>query len=376
MQKKLLIIFIIFILIIFFLGCVENQNGNNKDDESLNNKLSLFDYPPVDLDKVEFIEPLGLMIGAHVTPIDHQYYVASDFSSGQNIVIDVISPGDGIITGIQHMGSFDGTMDDYRFVIQHNETISSVYIHVDKLSDKIALEAPGFSGYKSVNIMVIAGEIIGNYSGSVDYNIVDNNVVLPGFVDPDSYVSEDWKTHIPDPFDYFNESIRDIMIEKCLRNVEPFGGKIDYDIDGRLIGNWFLKDTNGYGGLNVKDYWDGHLAIAYNAIDPYTIIVSIGNFTDEPMQFAVKENSPDPADVSVESGLVKYELVGYDYYDEDKHWDRSSLVKGLKIINDEYVRATVLFQLVDDRELKMEVFYNQTADMIDGFTNNALIFIR
>jgi hypothetical protein len=376
MQKKLLTIFIIFLLIIFFLGCIEKQKGNDEDDESLNNKLSLFDYPPVDLDKVEYIEPLGLMIGAHVTPIDHQYYIASDFSSGQNIVIDVFSPGDGIITDIQHMGSFDGTMDDYRFVIQHNETISSVYIHVDKLSNKIALEAPGFGGYKSVNIEVSAGEIIGNYSGSVDYNIVDNNAVLSGFVDPGSYVSEDWKTHIPDPFDYFNETIRNTMIEKCLRYIEPFGGKIDYDIDGRLIGNWFLKDTNGYGGLNVKDYWDGHLAIAYNAIDPNAIIVSIGNFSGEPSQFAVKGNSPDPADVSVESGLVKYELVGYDYYDEDSHWDRSSLVKGLKIKNDEYIHATVLFQLVDDRELKMEVFYNQTADMIEDFSNDALIFVR
>ncbi|MCH8908147.1 MAG: hypothetical protein IH840_13745 [Candidatus Heimdallarchaeota archaeon] len=31
------------------------------------------------------------------------------------------------------------------------------------------------------------------------------------------------------------------MLEKNPRTVEPFGGKIDYDIDGRLIGNWYLQ---------------------------------------------------------------------------------------------------------------------------------------
>jgi len=86
-------------------------------------------------------------------------------------------------------------MDDYRLVVQHSENISSVYIHIDKLSDKIAADAPAESGYVNVDIPVSAGEILGNYSGTLDYNVVDLSVTLTGFVLPKSYTREEWKIH-------------------------------------------------------------------------------------------------------------------------------------------------------------------------------------
>ena len=340
----------------------------------------MFDYPPVVLDGVEYIRPLGCVGGSHVTPIDHQYLISKNYGTDQEAVSDVLSPADGTITSIQHMGSIPTgyeyiAVDDYRVVIEHTCSISSVFIHIDNLSEKIMAVAPSPGEYKSVSVAVSAGEVIGSYSGSLDYNVVDTDVELTGFVIPDSY-NEEWKTHIPDPFEYFNEPVRSQLIAKGLRTAEPIGGKIDYDIDGRLVGTWFKENTNKYAGLDPYNYWAGHLSIIYDCYDPEHIVVSFGNYSGSPRDTGVKGNAPDPADVGV-GELVKYELVDYDYYDGNNHWDSSYLVKGLDARNnDAELHGTVLFQLTENRKLKMEIFDEKTASEVTGFTDNAIVYER
>ncbi len=342
-----------------------------------------FEYPPVDIGKILFIEPMGSVHGDHVTPIDHQYYKAPDHSKQNDarIVIDVYSPADGVITEMQHMGSFRDDydhppMDDYRVVIQHTRTISSVFIHVDKLSSKIARAAPSFGKYTSANVHVKEGEVIGSFRGSVDYNVVDEDVKLKGLVVPEHYRSEAWKIHVEDPFNYFSEPIRKKLIAKCLRTAKPEGGKIDYDIDRRLVGTWFKEGTNGYGGLDMNRYWADHLSIVYDSIDPGHIVVSIGTYKGRADQFAVKTNSPDPSNVTIQTGMVKYELVKYDYFKGDNHWNRNSLVKGLKARNDYRVQGVALFQMIKDRKLKAEFFPDKQASRVNAFTNAAVIYER
>jgi len=357
----------------------DNENGdtNNEPDEA---GFMPFDYPPVDLEKVAFILPMGGMTGGHVTPIDHQYYVSYDFDKGDEAAVDiaVYSPSDGVVTDIQHMSVAAGDtpipVDDYRLVIKHTSTISSIYIHIDVLSDKLSLVDPGLGNYSSVNVEVSAGEVIGWYGGSVDYNIVDEDVLL-GFVNSDSYAQESWKIHCPDPFDYFNEFIKNIMVGKCLRTADPVGGKICYDVDGRLVGTWFLNNTNGYEGADTDRYWAGHLTIAYDSIDSDAIVVSIGTFVDSAKQFCVKGNSPDPVNVSV-GELVAYELVDFNYYRDEEVWDRKSFVHGLKIKNNDYVQGVILLQLVEDRKLRVEVFVGKDASEVGGFTENVSIYVR
>jgi hypothetical protein len=357
-----------------------NEPSNDNQDTNVSGFVS-FDYPPFDLEKVAYILPMGLMIGAHVTPIDHQYYVSYDFNLGDDAAVDieVYSPGNGTVTSIQHMGVAAGDspmpVDDFRLVIQHTPTISSIYIHIDELSDKIAEFDPGLGEYANVNIEVSAGEIIGRYSGSVDYNIVDEDVILP-FINPESYEQEPWKIHCPDPFEYFNDEIKNQMIGKCLRSADPIGGKICYDIDGRLVGNWFEEGTNGYEGADPDRYWASHLSIVYDSIDPDAIIISIGTFIDTAQQFAVSGNSPDPANISVNDGLVIYELTDYEYHKNNTHWDRNSLVKGLKVKNGEGIRGVILLQLIEEQKLKVEILPNETAGTVSNFTQNAKIYVR
>ena len=221
-----------------------------------------------------------------------------------------------------------------------------------------------------------AGEIIGTFSGSLDYNVVDTEVNLPGFVTPQHYQSEDWKIHTKDPFDYFKPTIRGKLISKSLRTAKPEGGKIDYDIDGKLVGNWFEEGTYGYAGLNQNRYWAGHLSIVYDSIDPEHILVSIGTYQGRAEQFGVKGNVPDPANVEVRTGLVKYELVHYNFYDGQNYWDMKTLRKGLKIKNDNYVAGVALYRLIDKRRLKAEFFPGKQASQVTGFTNTALIYER
>lgn len=356
----------------------DNSNVNDSDENNNASSFTAFDYPPFNLEKVYYILPMGGMSGGHVTPIDHQYYVSYDFDLGSNAAVDieVYSPANGTVTSIQHMNIAAGDnpipVDDFRLTIQHTPTISSYYIHIDEISEKLMAVDPGLGNYSSVNVEVSAGEVIGHYGGSVDYNIVDEDVEL-AFINPSSYETEPWKIHCPDPFDYFNDSIKNQMIEKCLRTDDPTGGKICYDIDGRLVGTWFENGTNGYEGVDPERYWAGHLSIVYDSIDPDAIIISIGTFIDSAQQFAVKDNSPDPVDITVDDGLVIYELTDYEHYKNDTMWDRNSFVQGLKVRNGESTRGVILLQLLEDRKLKVEIFPDETAD---SFTENAKIYVR
>jgi hypothetical protein len=196
------------------------------------------------------------------------------------------------------------------------------------------------------------------------------------FINPESYENEPWKIHCSDPFDYFNDEIKNQMIEKCLRIDEPIGGKICYDIDGRLVGTWFEEGTNGYAGADPERYWAGHLSVVYDIVDPDAILISIGTFVDKADQFAVKGNSPDPANISVNDGLVIYELTDYEYYKNGTLWDKKSLVQGLKLQNGESIRGTILLQLIEDRKLKVEIVPGEIASQVTGFTDNAKFYER
>ena len=338
-----------------------------------------FDAPPVDLDATELVVPLGLMSGSHVTPVDHIYF--QNYRE-PTLEIDVYSPAAGTVTDIQHMSQTvsEGpatAIDDYRLVLEHTCSITSIFIHVATLTPALAAVAPPPGEYARVDVTLQAGELIGTYRGNVDYNVVDADVTLPGLLVPEHYRAEPWKIHAAPPFQYFSDGIRRELVSLSLRAEAPFDGRFDYDVDGRLVGNWFLQGTNGYEGVNRDRYWAGHLAVAYDHLDPSHVVISLGTFDGASAQVAVRGNAPDPADISVASGLVVYELVDYEYWVGDERWDRVSLVSGLEARNsDSYVQGVVLFQLLDDRTLKVETFPGKSASEVADFTNAALTYER
>jgi len=341
----------------------------------------IFDHAPVNLEETELLLPLGLMTGGHVTPVDHHYF--QNFANLKDD-IEVYSPGDGVITEIQHMGGAPPGKD-YRIVIQHTCTISSIFIHIQVLAEKLAAQAP--EDYSGVKIPVKAGEIIGWYKNNVDYNVVDSELTLPGFIIPLHYDGEPWKIHVPNTYDYYNEPVKSKLLAKSVRTIEPRAGKIDYDIDGRLVGNWFAEvvgswfaeGNDGYSGDGSKgsEYYKAHLSFAYDFMDPSLIIVSIGDYDGKPVQYAVKGNAPDPAKIDIRSGIVKYELVSWGYTtDTGEEWDKTKLAKVVKATAGTHIDGVVLVQILEDRKIKFETFPGKTAGQVNGFTEKARIYGR
>ncbi len=228
-----------------------------------------FSSPPMALDDIWYIEPQGRLHGSHVTPTDHTYVNHSqrlEFERHNDAVragqeaevwsptIDVRSPADGYIVKIGAFPfgpapyGFTGILEDYRMVIWHTCTVSTIFIHLGGLAPEILamtgeISSGGrWSSSSGGAIAIKAGQVLGKAGGQgVDFSVHDTSKPLNGLIIPSHYSGEPWKIFTADPFDYYEGDLRLRMLEKNPRTAEPKGGRIDYDIDGRLVGNWFLE---------------------------------------------------------------------------------------------------------------------------------------
>ena len=110
----------------------------------------------------------------------------------------------------------------------------------------------------------------------------------------------------------------------------------------------------------------------YDHYDPTLIRISIGAETGIisegccPGTYGVRGNAPDPAVITLDSGLVKYEPLG-------GLSDNPYVSAG----NDERRTLGVfLAQMLDNRTIKVEVVLDRTADEVDGFSDSARIYRR
>ena len=152
------------------------------------------------------------------------------------------------------------------------------------------------------------------------------------------------------------------------------GGKVGYDKEGTLLGNWFKvgRDKN-----ERNEYWTQNLSIVYDHIDETQIRVSLGDFGGYPKAFGVKDNSPDPKDITKSSGVIKYQLVKFDYHDQSgKIWDTIHFVEGLTAKNTDELAGVVLFEIQNDGKLKVETFPGISAGEVNGFTSNGRMYER
>ena len=83
-----------------------------------------------------------------------------------------------------------------------------------------------------------------------------------------------------------------------------------------------------------------------------------------------------PANITVNDGLVIYELVDFEYIKNETVWNRNSLVKGLRVRNSDYVQGVILLQLIQDRKLKVEILTGKNANEVDSFSEKAVIYER
>ena len=81
-------------------------------------------------------------------------------------------------------------------------------------------------------------------------------------------------------------------------------------------------------------------------------------------------NSPNPADVSVDTGVIKFELVDSGLGEGDL--SRSGVPSGSDVLP----VGTLLVQMLDERSVKTELFVGIRADKVNVFTENARIYRR
>jgi hypothetical protein len=349
------------------------------------NATPVFTYSPLAVEKIGSIEPMGKTADGHVAPIDHIYVSPIDTHVPDN-TYEIVMPADGRVVEIsrmpaQYIGDNTGvelSPDDFRLVVSFSCRYYAIFIHVHKLSDRLAQELPIEPGTnKHVNIELAAGEVLA-YLGPkpFDWTMVDTEVTLPGFLSPELYAMEPWKIHTISPFDVYAEPLKGQLEARSLRIVPPLGGKIDYDVPGTLIGNWFKEGTNGYEGSDRSRYWDGHLSIAPDNLNPAGIIYSTGNWEGKAAQYLIK-GSFDPTQITEQSGPVSIDLVERSYiYPEQSKVARGLPHGGVKFRQDTSVVGAVLLQVMDAEKLKVEQFPGKTAAEVGGFTSAASMYER
>lgn len=374
----------------------QNQTGGNTNKslfmqqygQDCKERDVKFTSAPMKMEDLAYIRPLGAVNDGHVTPTDH-VYIGPPNPNAKDNTYPVLMPADGTILDVsampaQYIGDRSEQKtagEDHRITISHSCRYFSIYIHIHKLSDKIIAAVGDLqpNESKKANIELKAGEVVGYIGGSTfDWTPVDTSSTLKGFITPKLYDGESWKIHTVSPFDLYTGELKAQLEAKSLRSVAPLGGKIDYDIPGKLIGNWFKEGSGGYSGgsQNGGRYWDGHLAIFPDYIDPDSTIVSIGNWDGAAKQF-VASGKVDPANISSNDGLVKYELKRISYLTaQNTPATGNTYAKGMKVSQGGSVEGTILLQVMPGEKLKAEKFLGKTAGQVTGFTAAAQMYER
>jgi hypothetical protein len=288
---------------------------------------------PVAYEAIRVMTPLGnVNPPGHTFPTNHIYFYLYGTAR-----VEVRAVADGTVRELY----YNSWSDDYRVEFTHTTTFATYFDHVAD---------PPSTVKKGAEIQ--AGELVGYAdpsTGALDLGVVDYEITRQ-FIDPRRY--HEFSLHCGDPYQYFSQDVLDQLLPKNQRTAEPRGGKIDYDVDATLAGNWFLDGTPVGDVLFQNDYSANHLAFVYDMIDPSRIrIAAGGTLQSAPFVWGVTGNAPDPVDVTGASGPVKYALQAHQ-------------------------QTAMLVQLQDARTIRVEVFPGKSPDQVTGFTDSARLYRR
>ncbi len=290
--------------------------------------------------------PLGsLNPPGHTFPTDHVYFYWVDPAHATMAQLDsvrvVYAPGSGVVNFLMRPSP---GIPDMKIMVQMTGMFTYYLDHV-LLDSGIVLGS-----------QVQAGQRMGTtspYSYALDLGVLNDEITLTGIVNPKRYPDE--TIHTDSPYKYFVEPLRDSLYATVQRNSVDKDGKIDFDIPGKLVGDWFLK------GLPVSQSadpsaWPKGLAFVYDMTNPTAIRICIGGILSMWGLYAVDSTALDPASVSVTSGPVAYRL--YNPYDS------SFPSLGLMMV-----------QMMSDDTIKVETFPKLNASSAP-FDSAASIYAR
>jgi len=246
-----------------------------------------FTVSPIDVSSLIYITPLGAMAPwGHTLPTDHVYFY-HHAGNQPYTPVPIYAPAAGRIEGISN-GRIDVRVDN----------IFLYWIGPLALADGIAVGA-----------RVEAGTLLGHHSTfpAFDFAVLRSTLRL-NFVNPLRYGRDTLTSD--GPVQYFDEPVRSAIIAKVKRTGGEIDGRIDYDVDGTLSGNWFAEDlpveVSGRGGEEY--YGVRKLAFARDVFSPERQRISIGGLGFTGL-WAVPATSPDFTSVTPASGLTTFRLM-------------------------------------------------------------------
>jgi hypothetical protein len=342
-KPKHIIHFVAFyIILLTFISCRHDSINDPHVNLPVPTFATALYFSPIDLDKVEYLEPLGCVNPAgHTFPTDHVYFYynlgTATHQYDPNFILPVYAPASGRINFILEAG---GPRTDTKIMVQVNANFIYYLDHII-LDSTLAMDS-----------MVTAGQRVG-VTGSafaMDLGVINTNITLPGLINPARY---GYTMNTDSPYKYYPEPLKSQMYALVNRISADKDGRIDYDIKARLIGNWFhesvkIEDSNG------PIAWPKSISFAPDSYDPSQMVIGLGGYIGIVGKFKTSINDPDPAQVSVNSGKVIYHLNNY-FRNESS--------------------GLLAAQILDDLRMKIEYFPYATSDTA-SFDSKAQIYSR
>lgn len=359
-----------------------------------------FTAAPVAVSDMTFIEPLGELKQGHIMPGDH---IGINYATTpQSQPVKVFAPADGFIVNVErHVytppAGYPRGMRHYHVYLEHSCTMFTGFVHVTEFAPDILaasaelknLDRADVRQHTSIplRVPVKAGQLLGTTwsFGLLGMVTVDLNRTNEGYLNPESYRAENWRVHSVSPFEYFSEPLQSQLLAKDPRTVAPRGGKIDFDREGKIVGNWFLQGSGGFRDERVEPrqcgnfpcpYWDGHLALVYDYIDPTQLRASVGYNAGLGVStpYGVKGNGPDFATVGVGHGSVKYELVPLKDISRERGYVTEDPL--IEVSDETRVLGTLLVEMLEPQNIMVEIFPGKSAEQVSGFTPAARTYVR
>jgi hypothetical protein len=256
---------------------------------------AIFTVSPIAVSNIAGWVPLGnLSPPAHTFPTDHQYIYLPRPTSGAIPPVELVSPGNVVITRARRTQYNTGNTD-YSVELSPCAEIRGDFGHVTTITPallaKLGAFTQGCSSYspapgttvtscytENVAVPVAAGEQIGTTAG-LDFSLWDRRVTPLKFAN-----ASRWRT-TPDGFDYFHVvAASDYFAEPAMsqiapkvgsfdgrtrRTAAPVGGTIEVDVVGSVQGAWF----NPSQPANPES---PHFAIVPDNVDPSRFAFSFG----------------------------------------------------------------------------------------------------
>jgi len=335
-----------------------------------------FSSAPLDIGEAKWFIGMG---DPNVLPKDHGGFVLKHpyvFPAH----VPVLAVADGVIIQASHgtravpsipdapQALWGMEYEDHLLQLQVSKDVTVNYAHITayhpNLIAQIGMLPNDEVGHK-VAVEVKAGDTLGFVGphGAMDFSVTDQSIKL-NFLNPSRYPGGFQAANI---FDYYKEPELSSILAITLRQEEPRGGKVDYDIAGRIIGNWFLEGTTSF------IQWSHQLAIVYHHIYGTRITIADGSPMHDvpgiegpgaPDVYWVKGNAPLPETIGVADGLVKYTLIfGRDpnspfEYNEDE----------------QPIQGEMLVKMINEGSIRVEFFKGTTAP--SDFTAAAKVYVR